>query len=188
MQRSFRYLVLLLSFALLIPMLAAEAKQTATKKDKDKEKDKTAPKEKLIPVQKGVGAKIHRVDGENQVLHVEIGGAYLDIVPSDDVVVRTKVPPTFFDAKGNIVTKPSAEELKKIFDPKTKTYFADFTALKAGQVIQVNLARLENAPASSKTAPMAKKTKDKDKKDKDKDNVPDNRLRFTWALIVNEAP
>jgi hypothetical protein len=187
MQRLLRLCGLLLTLALLIPLLAVEAKQTTTKKDTDKDKDKSPTKEKLIPVQKGVVAKINRVDAENQVLHVEIGRTYLEIVPSDDVAVRTKNPPSSFDAKGNIVTKPSAEELKKIRDAKTNTYFAEFTSLKAGQIVQLNLARLDGV-ASAKTPPMPKKTKDKDKDKDKKDNQPDVRLRFTWALIVQDVP
>lgn len=190
MQRSFRGWVLLLGLALLIPVLAAEAQQTDPKK-KDKDKDKTASKEKLIPVGRpGVLAKVHWVDADNKVLKVEISGNNIDIVASDDVTVRVKEPPSTFDAKGNI-TKPSAEDLKKLKgnDPKLPGFNADFTSLKAGQVVSLNLARRENTPATVGT-PTPKKTKDKKDKDKekDKDNQPDNRLRFTLVLIVQDVP
>jgi hypothetical protein len=216
MSRALRWAGLLLVSPLLLAGLAAQEKKDARDEPKKdgKEPSKTAPAEKLVPLRQ-ILAKIHRVDAEQKVLHVEINQTFLDIVASEDVQVRVKEPPTSFDEKGNII-KPTAEELKKLKgDPNLPGYLASFEALRPGQIVTVALARKASAtgidltlpppPSEKKPDPKKGKTTAKDRtpppdkttvKDKtpSKDKTaakppparPDNRLRFTVVYIEEE--
>jgi hypothetical protein len=168
MSLGTRWLALGVALTLVLSAVAADTKTDKGKKD--------TSKEKLHPLNGGrpITVRINRVDAGAGALNIQIGGRGVDVVAADELKIRSKNPPSFFDEKGNIKTKPSKEDLAKAKgDPKLPGYNSDFESLKPGMVAEVWLAELINPGG----APPPKK-----KKDKDAPAGPDTRVRVTMIL------
>jgi hypothetical protein len=94
----------------------------------------------------------------------------LPVRAAEGIRVRALVPPLDYDDKGNI-KKYTKEQLKEMKGPENLPgYTAEYESLRAGQMVQVYLAKQKGA------APPAKAKDDKAKDDKAKDAKPAIKL------------
>jgi hypothetical protein len=110
----------------------------------------------------------------------------IDVTTAEEVKVRMKNPPPKFDEKGKIVqyTKDELKELKGD-DPKATDYKAEFSDLRANQIVQVVLMRKKGTPVIPKPDPAKGK-------DIDKQSLMDILAEFaphaTRVIILAEPP
>jgi hypothetical protein len=100
---------------------------------------------------------------------------------TDDVKIRVSKPPATFDEKGNLVP-PSKEVLKELKgdDPRVPGYKAEFSDLRAEQIVQVSLVRTRE---SLRARPVAK-GKDVDLELLAKDQQP----LVSMIVVIGEPP
>jgi hypothetical protein len=132
----------------------SDAKKPDAKKDKDADKDKDKDKEK--PAEKWikfatVAGKVKGVVEAKKSLRIELRLSEkktqdVEWNAIDDVKVRMANPPPQFDDKGRPkrYTRKELRELKG--DDKAPGYPAEFSDLKVGQIVQLNLVKKKGAP------------------------------------------
>ncbi len=151
MRRCLCGATLLILITPMLPTFAAE---------EDKDTQKPAAKEKLVAIGQLRG-KVTIVPSSHDKITLQVSSDRLqpkrsgrrssyqikqsaqkiDLQVAEDVKVRTQQPPIALDDKGN-PKKYSAAELKELRGPgNLPGYTADFSDLRAGQIVEVYLAR-----------------------------------------------
>jgi hypothetical protein len=129
--------------ALIVPVLLAQEKG----KDKEKDKDKAVEtkldlrKLKMIPgTLVSASSEKGGITISYQVPQLRGGpkSERMDLMPAEDMKVRTTILPPFYDDKGKL-RRPTAEELKKAKGDNIppRTYVADTSSLKPNQKVEV---------------------------------------------------
>jgi hypothetical protein len=126
---------------LVMPLVAAQEKGKDKDKDKATETKLDLRKLKLIP-----GTLVSASSEKGGItISVQVpqlrGGPKserMDLMPAEDMKVRTAVLPPFYDDKGKL-RKPTSEELKKLKGDSNppRTYVADASSLKPNQKVEV---------------------------------------------------
>jgi hypothetical protein len=128
--------------ALIVPLLAAQEKG----KDKDKDKDKATETKMDLRKLKQISGTLAGPPGDKGIaINVQVpqlrGGPKtekLELMPAEDMKVRTAVLPPFYDEKGKL-RRPTTDELKKLKGDNNppRTYVADASSLKPNQKVEV---------------------------------------------------
>lgn len=121
--------------------------------------DKTQPPAKTYKVVNTVAGKLDAVEAKDMTLTLEIsaGGGRnrkaekVEFKLAEDVKYRTLVEPKLLDDNGK-PRKPTAAEKKewKGPDPKLPGYTAELSALKKGQLVQLQLSQDKSEPPPPK--------------------------------------
>src|SRR5262249_16924191 len=78
----------------------------------------------------------------------------IELLPAEDMKVRTAVLPPFYDDKGKL-RRPTADELKKLKGDNNppRTYVADASSLKPNQKVEVYCTIPKQKPRKKDEAP-----------------------------------
>jgi hypothetical protein len=149
-RSALRVVGLAVILGLIVPVLTAQEK--GKDKDKDKEKETKLELRKLTKL----SGTLVSASGEKGGISISYpvpqlrGGPKterLDLMPADDMRVRTAHRPPFYDDKGKPRT-PTSEELKKAKGDNIPpgTYVADASSLKPNQTVEVYCTNPKRKP------------------------------------------
>jgi hypothetical protein len=176
-----RWLALVLTLGLVVPVLTAQDKKDAkdTKETKDTKdvKEKPEPKEKLVAAGSYRG-KLERLPGADRNLNLNVPitakkWQRIDLPVSDDIKVRRMMLPVEFDDKGKPkrYTQKEKDELRGS-DKKLPGYTAALDDLKPGQFVEVFLVRKAGMPKNLK----------------DKDALAEYQPQIAMIVIITDVP
>lgn len=191
-----------------------DSKDKTEKKDKTPSpetpptKEKPEVKEKLTSLGK-IQGKLVRIEGTQRILkvcvttavprprregnrvnmHYERVESNVDVVPHDDLKVRSMQPPVVFDDKGNRRPLTAKEKQDLRGTDRLPGYAVDFDSLKLDQIVEVHLASRKTPAelrAMSRTPAKAKAKTKGSETDETLEGLGDDKPLATVIVILAE--